>query len=435
MLSKRGDIARRGFLSAAGAALAAPWLVPASALGKAGRPAPSDRITLGMIGLGSMGLRHVKGFVQERDCQIIRACDVDGSRRRVAADFANKTYGQKACTEVRDFRDLLADPAVDALVISVPDHWHAACSIPCIRAGKDIYGEKPLSLTVREGRAMVEAVHRYNIVWQMGSWQRSTRHFRFACELVRNGRLGKLQRVEVGLTIGLPCPPQPPMPVPKGFDYGLWLGPAPWEPYTEKRCHWNFRWILAYSGGQVTDDGAHQIDIAHWGMGADGTGPVEVEGKGDFPAEGLWDAATTFRFRCTYADGLAMHVASTDHTPSGIKWVGERGSVYVRRGKVIQAEPASLLKEVIGPGEIHLASPAEGHRQGHRRNFLDCVRTRERPITPIDIGHRSITVAHLGNIAMRLGRRIRWDPVREQIPGDPEASRMLWRPMREPWQA
>ena len=432
MMSRTPSFSRRAFLRSAALA-AVPCFIPATALGRGGPPAPSDRITLGMIGLGSMGLRHVRGFVQERDCQIIRACDVDAARRRVAADVVNKHEGATVCTQVPDFRDVIADPAVDALVISLPDHWHSVPATMACRAGKAVYGEKPLALTIRDGRAMVDAVHRYGVVWQMGSWQRSTRHFRIAAELVRNGRIGKLERVEVGLASGPACPPQPAMPVPKGFDYDMWLGPAPWEPYTEKRCHWNFRWALAYSGGQVTDDGAHQIDIAHWGMGVDDTGPVEVEGIGEFPTEGIWDAAYRFRFRCTYASGLTMHVASTNYMSGGIKWIGERGWVHVSRGKVISSHPKALLKERIGPGEIHLGSPAEGHRQGHRRNFLDCARTHAQPITPIDVGHHSIIPSHLGNIAMRIGRKIRWDPDREQVLGDPEANRMLWRPKREPW--
>jgi len=386
-----------------------------------------------MIGLGSMGLRHVKGFLQEPDCQIVAVCDVDASRRRVAADEINKHYGSKDCQQVHDFCDVIADKDVDSLCISVPDHWHSVPALLACRAGKDVYGEKPLALTIREGRAMVEAVRRSGIVWQMGSWQRSTRHFRIAAELVRNGRLGTLQRVEVGLPLTPTCGPQPPMAVPKGFDYDRWLGPAPWAPYTEKRCHWNFRWILDYSGGQLTDAGAHDIDIAHWGMGADGTGPIEVEGKGEFP-DGLWDAATRYRFECRYPDGLPqLLVGSSNHFRGGTRWVGEKGWIHVDRDRMT-AEPRSLLKEQIGPDEIHLASPAEGHRQGHRRNFLDCVRSRQEPITPIEIGHRSITVAHLGNIAMRLGRRIRWDPEHEQIRGDAEAARMLAKPMREPWQ-
>jgi len=375
-----------------------------------------------MIGVGSMGLRHVHGFLQEPDCRILSTCDVDAARRHTAAEVVNKHYGNADCRQSPDFRDAIADPDLDALVIAVPDHWHAAASIPAVLAGKHVYGEKPLALTIAEGRAMVEAVRRAGVVWQMGSWQRSTRHFRLACELVRNGRIGKLARR---------LDPPPVMPVPASFDYEMWLGPAPWAPYTPKRCHWNFRWILDYSGGQVTDDGAHQIDIAHWGMGADGTGPVEVEGRGEFP-DGLWDAATRFRFTCRYANGLVMHVASTNHLRGGIKFIGERGWVHVDRGRMTASDPR-LLRERIGPSEIHLASPAEGHRQGHRRNFLDCVRTRATPITPIEIGHSSIAVAHLGNIAMRTGRRIRWDPACEEIVGDPDAARMLSRPLREPW--
>ena len=423
---------RRTFLESS-VVLAAPWLVPASALGKAGRPKPSERLTMGLIGLGSMGFRHVKGFVQEADCQITHVCDVDGQRRDTVAAFINKAYRNTDCAKVHDFRELIGNPGVDTLVISVPDHWHSIPGILAARAGKDVYGEKPLALTIGEGRDMIRAVRRNRIVWQMGSWQRSTRQFRFGCELVRNDRVGKLQRVEVGIDRGPTCGPQPAMPVPKHFDYERWLGPAPWAPYTEKRCHWNFRWILDYSGGQVTDSGAHHIDVAHWGMGLDGTGPVAVEGVGKFPDDGLWDAAYDYQFACTYANGLTMHVGSNNHYAQGVRFVGEDGWVFVKRGKVIKAHPKSLLKERLGPDEIHLASPAEGHRQGHRRNFLDCVKTREEPITPIEVGHSSIAVAHLGNIAMLLGRRIRWDPTREVALDDDAANRMLRRAMREPW--
>jgi len=431
MEERRGSLSRRAFLARSALALGAPAVVPAAALGRDGRSAPSGRIALAMIGLGSMGLRHVQGFLQEPDCQIVAVCDVDAARRRAAADAVNKHYGSRDCAQLHDFREAIARADADALCLSVPDHWHSIPALLACRAGKDVYGEKPLALTIPEGRAMVDAVRSSGIVWQMGSWQRSTRHFRIAAELVRNGRIGRLLRVEVGLAIGPSCGPQPAMAVPEGFDYETWLGPAPWAPYTEKRCHWNFRWIFDYSGGQVTDDGAHHIDIAHWGMGADATGPVEVEGRGEFP-DGLWDAATRFRFVCRYADGVVMDVASTDRLRGGTRFVGETGWIHVDRERM-DASPKSLLKETIRPGELHLASPAEGHRQGHRRNFLDCVRTRREPITPIEVGHHSIAVAHLGNIAMRLGRRVRWDPRREEILGDPEAARMLCRPMREPW--
>ncbi len=432
MKPKRGNISRRAFVKGAAAAVAAPLVIPASVLGRSPKPAPSNSLTMAIIGLGSMGLRHVKGFLQEKDCRITAVCDVDAKRRDKAAETINKHYGNTDCDKVHDFTDLLARDDLDTLCIAVPDHWHSIMSILACRAGKDIYGEKPLARTISEGRDMVRAVRRYGIVWQTGSWQRSTRHFRFGCELVRNSRIGKLQRVEVGIGHGAAIGPQPVMPVPKWFDYERWLGPAPLAPYTEKRCHWNFRWIHDYSGGQVTDWGAHHIDIAHWGMGVDHTGPVEVSGKGVFPADGLWDAAIDYDFTCTYAGGLTMRVASDNHVTQGVRFIGSEGWVHVTRSRAY-ANPPSLLRVKLGPNEIHLPRPAGDHRQGHRRDFLNCVKTRRDPITPIEIGHRSVTVAHLGNIAMILGRKIRWDPEREQIINDPGASGMMHRSTREPW--
>ena len=432
MRRNRETVSRRGFLKGALAASIAPYIVPASALGEAGRPAPSSRLTLGMIGLGSMGMRHIKGFLEEGDCQIVAVCDVDERRRAEAVRCVNEHYGTADCAQFHDFRDLLARDDVDTLCIAVPDHWHAVMSIMAIRACKDIYGEKPLALTIAEGQAIVREVQRYGCVWQTGSWQRSTAHFRFACELVRNGRIGKLRQVQVGIGIGSPIEPQPPMPVPDWFDYDFWLGPAPWAPYTEKRCHWNFRWILDYSGGQVTDWGAHHIDIAQWGMGTDDTGPVEVQGVGVFPDKGLWDAAVDYRFDCRYANGVMLYVGSNNHCTQGVKFIGDDGWVHVTRNGV-KADPEWLLRETFGPDEIHLARPSGDHRQGHRHNFLRCVRTREQPITPVDVGHRSITISHLGNMAMLLGRKVRWDPEREEIVDDAAAARMVRRSMRSPW--
>jgi len=425
-------ISRRGFLKTAATVAAAPYFVPASARGADGTVAPSERITLGMIGLGSMGLRHVKGFLLEGDCRIIDVCDVDAVRRKTALGVINAQYKNTDCASHNAYEDLVARGDLDALCIAIPDHWHMIPAIAAVRAGKDIYGEKPLALTIADGRRMVEAVNTYGIVWQTGSWQRSTRNFRFACELVRNGRIGALQRVEVGLGSKPPCDPQPTQPVPAGFDYDRWLGPAPAAPYTEKRCHWNFRWILDYSGGQLTDNGAHHIDIAHWGMDVDRTGPVRVTGVGEFPDDGLWNAAVHFDFTATYANGLAMHVDSGRKYAMGVRFVGDRGWVFVSRS-ALKASPASLLRETIGPNEIHLSRPRGDNRQGHRRDFLDCVKSRAETITPIEIGQRSITVAHLANIAMILGREVRWDPATERIIGDETASRMCARSPREPW--
>ena len=436
------EISRRAFIKNASLVITAPYIIPSAVLGRDGRPAPSNRVTMGLIGLGSMGMRHVKGFLQEKDCQIIAVCDVDNNRLKAAAKEINKHYGNEDCVQYNDFRNLISCDEVDTLCISVPDHWHSIPAIQGIRAGKDIYGEKPLALTISEGKAVVEAVHRYNCVWQTGSWQRSTAHFRFGCELVRNQRIGTLQRVDVGMGGGFnqgggkptvnQIGPQPVMPVPDGFDYEMWLGPAPWAAYTEKRCHWNFRWNMDYSGGQVTDWGGHHIDIAHWGMGCDETGPVKVAGSGIFPKDGLWDAAVDYDFECTYENGVMLRVASNNYCPQGVRFIGDKGWVHITRNK-LDANPKRLLKEKIGPEEIHLARPSGDHRQGHRRDFLDCVKSRAKTISPIDVGHRSIIVAHLGNIAMILGREIRWDPKRERIINDPEASRMLSRSMRSPW--
>ena len=438
MRNNEQTIRRRTFLSGAAAAIASPYIVPVSVLGKA---APSKRLSMGMIGLGSMGMRHVEGFLQEDDCRIVAVCDVDTGRRRAAIEDINKHYGSVDCAQYNDFREVIGRGDIDTLCISVPDHWHAIIALEGVRAGKDIYGEKPLTLTVAEGRALVDEVNRYGCVWQTGSWQRSTAHFRFGCELVRNNRIGRLQKVDVGIAPGFKGPagptvdriePQPVQPVPQGFDYEMWLGPAPWAEYTEKRCHWNFRWILDYSGGQVTDWGAHNVDIAHWGMGRDETGPVEVAGRGIFPADGLWDAAADYDFQCKYADGLTMRVASNNHIPQGVRFVGEDGWVHVTR-EGLKTEPANLVKERIGPDEIRLSKPSGEHRQGHRRDFLDCVKSRSITISPAEVGHRSAIPCHLGNIAMILGRPIRWDPKAEQVLDDATANRMLSRPMRSPW--
>ena len=438
MKNKREKISRRRFMKRTAAGLSVPYLLTSSVPGRGGRAAASNRLTMGLIGLGSMGMRHVKGFLQEGDCQIVGVCDVDALRRTTAVKEINKHYGNDDCAEYNDFRELIGRKDIDTLCISVPDHWHAIVAMEGIRAGKDVYGEKPLALTISEGRALVEAVERYKCVWQTGSWQRSTSHFRFGCELVRNERIGRLQKVEVGIGPGFKpqggqtvyaIGPQPVQPVPKGLDYEMWLGPAPWAPYTEKRCHWNFRWILDYSGGQVTDWGAHHIDIAHWGMGCDDSGPVEVSGSGVFPEDGLWDAAVRYDFECRYANGLVMRVASNNYIRQGVWFIGEKGWVHITR-EGLDGQPKSLLQEKIGPDEIRLPRPAGDHRQGHRRDFLNCVKTRAQTITGVEIGHRSAIPAHLGNIAMILGRKVRWDSESEKIIGDSSATRMLSRAMR-----
>ncbi len=434
-------LTRRAFVRRLYAAIALPYAVPASAFARPGAPAPSSRITLGMIGLGSMGLRHVDAFLLEKDCRILAACDVDARRLETARNRINQSCGNSDCLAFADFRDLIARPDIDALCISTPDHWHAIPAMMGIRAGKAVYGEKPLALTIREGQMLVDAVNRYHCVWQTGSWQRSTAHFRFACELVRNGRIGKVHTVQIGIGAGFQppggkvvyeLPPQPPMPVPDGFDYDMWLGPAPWAAYTEQRCHWNFRWILDYAGGQTTDWGTHHVDIALWGIDADRTGPLTVEGAGAFPRNGLWNAAADYHFHYTFANGVSMHVGSTRHYPQGVRFIGPDGWVHVTRAGTT-ANPQSLLRETIGPNEINLPRPAGNERQGHRRDFLDCIRSRNKTIADAQVGHTAATACHLANIAMITGRKLRWNPNTQQITNDPHANRMLARPSRAPW--
>ena len=428
-------ISRRRFLAAASTALAAPYFIPASALGADGRPAPSNRITMGCIGLGGRGTVDMQAFLGRDDVQMVALCDVDAGSDRYednwvrglapAVESVAKRYNGSKPAGYADFRQLLERKDIDAVCIGTPDHWHAAITVMAAAAGKDIYCEKPLCLTVADGRAMVDAVQRYGRVFQCGSQRRSSPQCRRVCELVRNGRLGKLHTVRVGL------PGQywlrknakttfDPEPIPAGFDYDLWLGPAPEAPYTYNRCHWNFRWNLDYSGGNVTDWGAHMIDMAHWGMGTEHTGPVEIEGKGHFPPRTeLWNAASSFEF-CTYADGVKMIVKSGGPT----RFEGTDGWINLE-GKSDRPELAS---DVIGPNEIHLYDSRD-----HHGNFIDCVKSRQPTAAPVDVAHRSLTPAHLGNIAMQLGRKLRWNPQVERFIDDEQANRMLSRAYRGPW--
>ena len=428
----KSHLSRRQFLrNAAGvsAGIAGfPYIISSSALGKDGAAAPSERITIGCIGVGGQGTGNMENFLGKKEAQVVAVCDVDQRNRDQAMGIVDKTYGNSDCQTYVDFREVIARTDIDALSLATPDHWHSIPVIMGARAGKDIYGEKPLARTIHEAKLMRDTMNKYSRIWQTGSWQRSVDNFRHGCELVRNGRIGKVTRVEVGLPTGGGSDNKPVVPVPEGLDWDFWLGPAPWVPFRGV-YHWDWRWIMDYSGGQLTDWAGHHIDIAHWGLGLDDTGPVEIEGKGVYPKDGIFNVPTEYKFTCKYANGLEMVVANDRQVPKGMGtvWYGEKGWVHVDRGRQA-TEPASLWNETIGPNEDRLYESRD-----HHQNFLDCVKSRKPTITPISVACRSISVGLLGEIAMLLERKVRWDPVKEQFVNDDEANRMLSRPMRAPW--
>ncbi|MCX7886887.1 MAG: Gfo/Idh/MocA family oxidoreductase, partial [Verrucomicrobiae bacterium] len=338
-------------------------------------------------------------------------------------------YNNTDCAQYGDFRELLARPDIDAVTIGTPDHWHALMVIAACKAGKDIYCEKPFAASIAEGRAAADAVKRYGRVLQVGSHERSRAPCRFACELVRNGYVGRVHTITVNLpTDRRMCPPQPPEPVPPGFDYDMWLGPAPYEPYTRLRCHRTFRYILDYTPGELIDRGAHVADLAQWGNGTTHTGPVEIEGVGEFPKEGLFDTAIAYDIHARYADGVKLHI--TDKQPRGVKFEGDQGWIFIHvHGGNLEAKPPSLLRERLPSTALRLYDDTNDHF----KNFLDCVRTRREPIAPAESGHRTSSLCHLANIALLLGRKLRWNPQIERFVDDPQADAMIARPMRPPW--
>lgn len=389
------------------------------------RLSPNERITLGFIGLGGMGRGHLGGFLGNPQVQVLAVCDVYEPNRLQAKEMVDRRYGNSDCKAYNDFRELLDRDDIDAVVIATPDHWHTLISIYACQTGKDVYCEKPLTLTVEEGKALVQAVRRYGRVFQVGSQQRSDGLFRFACELVRSGKIGKVHTVWVFLPNAPSSGWEPDSDPPPGLDWDLYLGPAPKVPFNRLRFLGSFRWFWDYSGGMMTDWGAHHFDIAQWGLGMDGSGPRAVEGEGVPPADGLFETFTRFEVRYQYPNGVTVIGTNPER---GVRFEGTDGWVQVWRGGM-DAEPKSLLQETLGPEDVHLyVSP------GHHQDWLNCIRTRQRPICDVEIGHRSVTVCHIGNIAMRLGRRLEWDPVKEQFVNDEEANRWLWRPYRAPWQ-
>jgi predicted dehydrogenase len=407
-----------GRTAAASAVLAMPYFVPRSAFGA------NDRVITGHIGVKNQGTANLG---KEFKNTVGALCDVDTAvlGKAVAKCEAN---GRKVET-FADYRKLLERKDIDAVVITTPDHWHARMTIDACQAGKDVYCEKPLSLTVREGRKMVEAARANQRVVQTGSQQRSDDRFRQACELVRNGKLGAIKQVLVGLPgpnhAGAPVPDAAPPPE---LNYDLWLGPAPERPYNEKRVHYFFRFFWDYSGGQMTNFGAHHLDIAHWALGMDDSGPLEIGGTATFHPQRWHEVTETCRLTLKYPGGVEVVVGQKEKDiPGGVTFVGSKATLFVDRKKITCTVP-EIVSEPLGSDAVRLYVS-----KSHHQNFLDCIASREKPVADVEIGHRTATACHLANIAARIGRTIRWDAKNETIMGDDEAAAMLDRPHRSPW--
>jgi predicted dehydrogenase len=418
-------VSRRRFVQGlASAAAVGPTLLASVA-----RAAANDRLAIGMIGVGTMGRGHVDRFLGYGNVQIVAVCDVVAERRQHSQKKIEERYSQqnkggyKGCAATNDFRELLAIDGLDAVVIATPDHWHTIIAILAARAKKDIYCEKPLTLTIGEGRRLVDEVRANKVVFQTGSQQRTEFDglFRTACELIRNGRIGAIKTVRVGVG----DPPVPcdlaEEPVPEGTDWNLWLGPASWRGYNEALCpkgvhkHFPaFRNYREYAGGGLADMGAHHFDIAQWALDMDASGPVKIEPPAD-------DAKSGLKF--TYANGVEMFHGG----PSGCTFEGEKGTIYVDRGK-LESTPEEIVKTPLSETDRRLE-----HADDHGRNFLDAIASRKLPICDVEIGHRSATVCHLANLGYQLRRPLTWNPVKEQFAGDDEANALVNRTPREPW--
>jgi predicted dehydrogenase len=421
-----------------------------------GAAAPSNRINIGAIGNGRISRVHdLPGIWKYDTARIMAACDLDSHRVEDARTLVNEYYAKKTgkpysgVTTYGDYRELLANKDVDAVVISTPDHWHAIIAIHAVQAGKDVYLQKPASLTIAEGRALSDAVHRSGRIFQIGSQQRSSPQFRYAAELVRNGRIGQLQTVQIGLPGDPAGEVEPTMPVPKNLNYDMWLGSTPVVPYTEKRVHPQTGydrpgWLRCeqFGAGMITGWGAHHIDSAHWGMDTEYTGPIEVRGSAEFPTSGLWDVHGPFRTEALYASGVRM-IVSGDF-PNGIRFEGTHGWIFVSRGdetvtasdpvaklndsKALDASDPKIIKSTIEPDEIHLYES-----QDHHGNWLECIRSRRQTIAPVEVAHRACSACLLHHLAMKLKRTLSWDPSRERFKNDDEANGLLSRPMRPPY--
>lgn len=431
---------RRQFLRAAAATVACPMVITSSALGANGRPPASQRVVLGGIGLGGMGTFDHIAFLGRQTVQYVAVCDVQRKHREDAKDRVDRRYGNTDCQAYNDFRDLIARKDIDAVHIATPDHWHALMTIAAAKEGKHVFCQKPLSRTIAEGQAVVDAVNRYGIVFQHGTQQRYDPKMLFGCELALNGYIGDLKHVKIGSPQGAVCPPQPIEPVPDGLDWEMWLGPAPWAPFTHLRITphpWYH--ISDYSMGYIAGWGVHHADSAQQACGLDNPqGVIEIDAKGVFPEDGLFDSPHQWNMNFRFANGVTWNWTDTPipepvkdwkdpvRHRMGVELIGTEGRVFIWRNEV-DAYPKKLLQVKIGPRDkVRLRENLEG-------DFIQCVRQGRRTCAPVEVAHRSTNLCSIAAIGMLLNRKVTWDPAREEFVGDEEANRLRARHMREPW--
>jgi predicted dehydrogenase len=436
------SISRRGFLRQARNAslglatgLALPNLFLNRTRAATGQN-PSELIRLGAIGCGGQGNSNIGALMKN----VIALCDVDQKHLQETKARVEKANGTQVAT-YGDHRRLLENKDIDAVVVSTPDHWHALASADALVAGKDVYCEKPLTLTIQEGQVLVQLARRHKRVFQTGSQQRSDAKFVKACEFIRNGRIGQVKRVLVGLPGVNYAERAKPLSVPDSeppaeLNYDLWLGPAPYRPYNRNRVHYLFRFFWDYSGGQMTNWGAHHLDITQWALGMDDSGPVAIEGSGQWNKDKFYETPETFHVTYRYANGTVVECNSGGNKyKMGATFEGEKGTIYVNRG-ALTFDPESLQEEALKESELRLYPALQTYaklRSAHHANWLDCIKTRKLPVCDVAVGHRSATVCHLGSIAVRTGKRIQWDPAREEVVGDAELAKWTTKAYRAPW--
>lgn len=439
-----GATSRRRFLLGTVAAAAGPWIVPSAVLGRDGQLPPSERITIGMLGVGNRGSDSLRAMRPLPDHQVVAIADCRRDRAlhaqgQVEAHYADRLGREhyRGCAVYNDFRELLARDDIDTVWGCVPDHWHAVVFTRAIEAGKDVYGEKPITRYIGQGIKVREAVRRYGCVFQTGTQQRSSPHFRHACELARNGYLGAVRRLEVAVPGGQAYAAEPPSEPPEGFDYDLWSGPAPLIPFDLKRCEWLAMYMIShYCAGFITNWGVHHLDIAGWGCPEVFQQPFRMEGRGVLPAEGMTDTWISWQMELEWESGLRMSYTNTGNPhPQGCKFIGDEGWVHVNR-QGISAEPASLLGVRLRPGDtpLHMSPEYDDPYTAHTADFFRSIRTRQDPVSPVEAGQAASTIGNVADISLRLGRPVTWDPRVERFMNDDVANTMLDRTMRSPWE-